>query len=74
MSHAKGAYRASGSWDDLSPPRPRSERERTPPLVPWGLGEGEPAAPPDAADLFLCVTCWEWHAEGPCAPPRRRAR
>ncbi len=77
MSHATGAFRPSGSWDDLTPPRLLDVEERTPPLVPWGLGNDEPPVEPalDGKEIYLCVACWEWHEGAGCGattprPPR----
>ncbi|MBX3472203.1 MAG: hypothetical protein KF878_35575 [Planctomycetes bacterium] len=66
MSDARrGAYRASGSWEDLSPPTARGA-DRLP--APRGLFDAaEPAASRDGdTDEFLCVRCWEWHADPGC--------
>lgn len=76
MNERSGAYRPSASWEDLAPPRLMGDGERTPPLVPWGLVDDEPAA--DARlgaelddDVYLCVRCWEWHGGSRC-PDRPR--
>lgn len=76
MSHVSRPYRASGSWDDLTPPRLESAERRTPPLVPWGLGGDESVVEQpkiDGKELYLCVLCWEWHTGPGCAPPTSAA-
>ncbi|MCO5171855.1 MAG: hypothetical protein M9894_36610 [Planctomycetes bacterium] len=63
MSEARrGAYRASGSWDDLSPPRSRADE----PAPPRGLFDALPPATAAADEDYLCVACWEWHADAGC--------
>jgi hypothetical protein len=63
MKNDRVGFRASGSWDEVS--APRLEERALPALIPWGLGDAEPAREDglEESDAYLCVACWEWHHE-----------
>lgn len=63
MKDERGQFRAAGSWDEVT--APRLEERAVPALIPWGLGDAEPAREDglDGDDAYLCVACWEWHRD-----------
>lgn len=67
MKDTRGEFRAAGSWDEVS--APRLEERGLPALIPWGLGDPEPARGDglEGEDAYLCVACWEWHCEASTA-------